>query len=57
REVPWLEASIKETLRLHPPLILLLRMVVEPMEVEGYRIDPGKLVGASISVSNRMEGA
>jgi sterol 14-demethylase len=57
REVPWLEASIKETLRLHPPLILLLRLVMEPFDVGGYHVDAGKLVGASISVSNRLEGA
>ena len=57
REVPWLESSIKEALRLHPPLILLLRKVVEPLEVEGYTIPPGKLVGTSIAVSNRLEGA
>ena len=54
REVPWLEASIKETLRLHPPLILLLRMVVQPFEVEGFGIEAGKLVGASPAVSNRL---
>ncbi len=57
REVPWLESSIKEALRLHPPLILLLRKVVEPLEVEGYTVPPGKLVGTSIAVSNRLEGA
>ena len=57
REVPWLESSIKEALRLHPPLILLLRKVVEPLKVEGYTVPPGKLVGTSIAVSNRLEGA
>ena len=57
REVPWLEASIKETLRLHPPLILLLRMVMEPFDVEGYHVEAGKLVGASIAVSNRIADA
>ncbi|MEZ5203864.1 MAG: cytochrome P450 [Acidimicrobiales bacterium] len=57
REVPWLESSIKETLRLHPPLILLLRLANEPFEVEGYKVDAGKLVGASISVSNRLRRA
>ncbi len=57
REVPWLESSIKEALRLHPPLILLLRKVVEPLEVEGFTIPEGKLVGTSIAVSNRLEGA
>ena len=57
REVPWLESSIKEVLRLHPPLILLLRKVMQPLEVEGFEIPPGKLVGTSIAVSNRLEGA
>ena len=57
REVPWLEASIKETLRLHPPLILLLRLAKEPFDVGGYHVQAGKLVGASISVSNRLAGA
>ena len=57
REVPWLEASIKETLRLHPPLILLLRLAKVPVEVEGYTIPAGKLVGASPAVSNRLPEA
>jgi sterol 14-demethylase len=57
REVPWLESSIKETLRLHPPLILLLRMVMEPFDVEGFHVPAGKLVGASPSVSNRLPEA
>ncbi len=57
REVPWLEGSIKEALRLHPPLILLLRKVMEPLEVEGFTVPAGKLVGTSIAVSNRPEGA
>ncbi len=56
REIPRLEASIKEALRLHPPLILLLRVAKADLEVEGYRIGEGKLVGASISVSNRTAG-
>ncbi len=57
REVPWLESSIKETLRLHPPLILLLRKVMQPFEVEGFQIPEGKLVGASPAVSNRLPEA
>ncbi len=54
REMPMLESAIKEALRLHPPLILVLRVAKEEMEVEGYRIAPGQLVGASLSVSNRL---
>jgi sterol 14-demethylase len=57
REVPWLEASIKETLRLHPPLILLLRLATVPFQVGGFEVPAGKLVGASPSVSNRLPEA
>ncbi|HXX89067.1 MAG TPA: cytochrome P450 [Acidimicrobiales bacterium] len=54
REMPRLEAAIKEALRLHPPLILVLRVAKEDLEVEGFRIAKGKLVGASLAVSNRI---
>ena len=55
RAMPRLEAAIKEALRLHPPLILVLRVAKRDLEVNGFRIDAGKLVGASLSVSNRIE--
>ncbi len=54
REMPMVESSIKEALRLHPPLILLLRVAKTPVEVGGFTIDPGKLVGATPAVSNRI---
>jgi sterol 14-demethylase len=54
REMPRLEAAIKEALRLHPPLILVLRVAKRDLEVGGYRIAAGKLVGASLAVSNRL---
>jgi sterol 14alpha-demethylase len=54
RDMPRLESAIKEALRLHPPLILVLRVAKEEMEVEGFRVAPGKLVGASPAVSNRI---
>jgi len=57
RGVPWLEATIKETLRLHPPLILLLRKAMVDVEVGGHLIRAGKLVGASPAVSNRLPEA
>lgn len=57
REIPWLEASLKETLRLHPPLILLLRKVMQPFVVEGFEVPVGALVGASPAVSNRIPEA
>jgi sterol 14-demethylase len=54
RAMPLLEASIKEALRLHPPLILLLRVAKEELEVEGYAIHEGQMVAASPAVSNRI---
>ena len=54
REIPRLEAAIKEALRLHPPLILLLRAATRELEVHGYRVPAGALVGASPAISNRI---
>jgi sterol 14-demethylase len=54
REIPQLEASIKEALRLHPPLILLMRKVMFDFHYKGWTVPAGKLVAASPAVSNRM---
>ncbi len=54
REIPLLESSIKEALRLHPPLILLMRKVMYDFHYKGWTVPAGKLVGVSPSVSNRM---
>jgi sterol 14-demethylase len=54
REMPELEGAIKEALRLHPPLIILMRKVMRDFEVGGYRIEAGKLVAVSPAVSNRL---
>ncbi|UYP19634.1 cytochrome P450 [Rhodococcus sp. Z13] len=54
RQIPVLEAVLKETLRLHPPLILLLRVARDDFEVAGYRIAAGDLVGATPAISNRI---
>ena len=54
REMPRLESAIKEALRLHPPLILLLRVAKEDLDVDGFTIRAGQMVGASPSVSNRI---
>jgi sterol 14-demethylase len=56
REMPRLESAIKEALRLHPPLILLLRVAKQDFEANGYLIPEGKLVAASPAVSNRIAG-
>jgi sterol 14-demethylase len=54
RAMPQMEAALKETLRMHPPLILLLRVAKEDLEVEGCHISAGEMVGASPWISNRI---
>jgi sterol 14-demethylase len=55
RSIPVLEAALKETLRLHPPLIILMRLVREDFELLGETIPAGTLLAASPRVSNRIE--
>ena len=54
REIPVLEAALKETLRLHPPLIILMRLAREEIELAGHTIPAGTMVAASPRVSNRI---
>ncbi|MFD5177988.1 cytochrome P450 [Nocardia sp. NPDC058379] len=54
RQIPQLEAALKETLRLHPPLIVLMRLARGEFEVCGHRIAPGDMVAATPAVSNRI---
>lgn len=54
RQIPHLENVLKETLRLHPPLIILMRVAQDEFEVCGYPIHKGDLVAASPAISNRI---
>ncbi|MFF2553227.1 cytochrome P450 [Nocardia sp. NPDC058058] len=54
RRIPRLEAVLKEVLRMHPPLIILMRVAQDEFEVCGHRIAPGDLVAATPAVSNRI---
>jgi sterol 14alpha-demethylase len=54
RQIPKLENVLKETLRLHPPLIILMRVAQDEFEVEGYPIHKGDMVAASPAISNRI---
>jgi sterol 14alpha-demethylase len=54
REIPRLESALKETLRLHPPLVLLLRVVKEEIDIAGHPIPVGAMVGATPAISNRI---
>ncbi len=54
REIPLLECALKETLRLHPPLIILMRKVKYDFHYKGWTVPAGEIVAASTAVSNRM---
>ncbi|MDG2271670.1 MAG: cytochrome P450, partial [Halioglobus sp.] len=53
REIPRLERFIEEVLRLHPPLILLMRRVIEDIDYKGTLIEAGKTVAISTYGSHR----
>ena len=53
REIPLLEAALKETLRLHPPLIILMRKAMRDFHFDGWTIPVGRTVAVSTAVSNR----
>ncbi|MET9030398.1 cytochrome P450 [Nocardia sp. NPDC004168] len=54
RQIPMLESVLKETLRLHPPLIILMRVARGEFDVCGHRIEPGDHVAATPAISNRI---
>ena len=53
REIPKLERFIEEVLRVHPPLVLLMRRVMEDIEYKGTLIEAGKTVAISTYGSHR----
>lgn len=55
REIPKLENTLKEVLRLHPPLIVLMRQVAEDLQFKDYAIRAGDMVWASPPVTHRMQ--
>lgn len=54
RDMPMLETVLKEVLRLHPPLIILMRQVAEDLNVKGYTVKAGDMVWASPPVTHRL---
>jgi sterol 14-demethylase len=54
REIPELERAVQEVLRLHPPLIILMREVMSDFHYKGWTVRAGKTVAVSPAVSNRM---
>jgi sterol 14-demethylase len=53
-EMILLHAAMKETLRMHPPLILLMRKVLEPISYNQYVIPKGDIAVVSPSVAHRL---
>ena len=54
RQMPKLEAALKESLRLHPPLIVLMRVVQNDIHIEDVEITAGQTVAVSPAISNRL---
>ena len=54
RQMPGVENPLKETLRLPPPLIILMRVAQEDVRIGDYVVRAGQTVAASPAVSNRL---
>lgn len=55
RQMPYVENALKETLRMHPPLIILMRKVQKDLEICGKLVTEGQNVAVSPALSNRLE--
>lgn len=53
RDMPKLEGFIREVLRMHPPLVVLMRRVMEDLQYKDYVIPAGKTVAVSTYGSHR----
>jgi sterol 14-demethylase len=54
KQLSRLERCIKEAERMHPPLIMLMRKLLQDFELGGYVIPAGDLVLVSPAVSHRI---
>lgn len=57
RDLPLLDATLKEVERLYPPISLGQRGVVAPVEIHGHRLEPGAMVLYSPYVAHRLPDA
>ena len=48
----WLEAVLKESMRLHPVIPMVARTLLEPATIGGHRIPAGATVGPSILIAH-----
>ena len=49
-----LEHAVRESERLHPPLIMLVRKVLKPLQYRGYVVPAGTMAMVSPAVSHRL---
>jgi len=54
RNIPVTENAVKESLRLYPPLFMLIRVVQQDFEYDGYHVPKGTWILVSPTVSHRM---
>lgn len=55
RDLEKTEGAVKEALRIHPPLFILLRAALEDCEILGYRVKKGNWVAVSPMIAHREE--
>ncbi len=55
RAMPLLERSIKETLRLYPPIIMVMRRVLQDFQHAGFDVPKGSMLLCSPAASHRIE--
>ncbi|XP_037746653.1 lanosterol 14-alpha demethylase [Chelonia mydas] len=55
KELNMLDRCLKETLRLRPPIMTMMRMAKTPQTVAGYTIPPGHQVCVSPTVNHRLK--
>jgi len=51
----YLDSCVKETLRLRPPIIIMMRRVLKDIEFKGFTIREGTIVAASPALSHRLD--
>jgi sterol 14-demethylase len=56
RDITLTENAVKETLRLHPPLFMLVRTLMKDWSYKGYDLPAGTWVLVSPTVAQRMPG-
>jgi len=55
KNLTFLDACVKETLRLRPPIIMMMRRVLKNIEFKGYTIREGTIVATSPALSHRLD--